>query len=81
MVPINAKLHPKEAAWIFQDAGVQLAFVESKLEKAFLAELKKGFPVKIIPVNDNGIMTVSTFLEASPVSLRQPEDLAWLFST
>jgi len=81
VVPINAKLHPKEAAWIFQDAGVQLAFVESKLEKAFLAELKKGFPVKIIPVNDNGIMTVSTFLEASPVSLRQPEDLAWLFYT
>ena len=81
VVPINAKLHPKEAAWIFQDAGVQLAFVESKLEKAFLAELKKGLPVKIIPVNDNGIMTVSTFLEASPVSLRQPEDLAWLFYT
>ena len=44
VVPINAKLHPKEAAWIFQDASVQLAFVESKLEKVFLAELKKVSP-------------------------------------
>ena len=56
VVPINAKLHPREAAWIFQDTGVELALVESKLEKAFRAELTKGLPVRIVPFDDDGIM-------------------------
>src|SRR5262245_27134899 len=28
-VPINAKLHPREAAWIVQHSGARLAFVEA----------------------------------------------------
>ena len=40
-----------------QDTGVELAFFEGKFEKALDAEVEKGPPVRIITVNDNGVMT------------------------
>ena len=81
VVPVNAKLHPKEAAWIFQDAALRFAFVESKFEKALIAELEKCLFVTLIPVTDSGLIITATPVSAPPVSSRKPNDLAWLFYT
>ncbi|HYR37064.1 MAG TPA: long-chain fatty acid--CoA ligase [Burkholderiales bacterium] len=67
-VPMNAKLHPKEFAYILENSGAKACFVTSDLESAVpagtsIAELPKlrGAPL--------------------PVVERQPDDGAWLFYT
>src|ERR1700730_7595518 len=42
-IPINAKLHGREAAWICSDAGAKLAFVSDDTIEA-LAEAKADLP-------------------------------------
>ena len=41
-VPINAKLHPKEAAWIIADAGARLVFSDDKLAAGLAEALPAG---------------------------------------
>lgn len=77
-VPINAKLHPKEAAWILGDAGARLAFVTPDLA-AGLAEAAPG--VALIDAKGREFADLCTGDgPAGPVS-RAPGDLAWLFYT
>lgn len=77
VVPINAKLHPREAAWIIQNAGARLAVSSSGLAQG-LAEVDISCPVldALGAVFDEVLMTDP----ARPVP-RQPEDLSWLFYT
>ena len=73
-VPINAKLHPREAAWILQHSGTRLAFCEGDAHAA-LAELSPGVQLR----------TELPALEAhgaiEPPSERADTDAAWLFYT
>ena len=39
-LPINAKLHPREAAWIIADAGARCGFVAGKLAGPLCAATK-----------------------------------------
>ncbi|MCI2399010.1 AMP-binding protein [Aliiroseovarius subalbicans] len=76
VVPINAKLHPKEAAFILDNSGASLALVTPELG-AGLAEVSD---VALLDVtsDDFARMCADDPLE---VVARDPDDLAWLFYT
>ncbi len=77
-VPINAKLHGREAAWIIDNAGAGLCFVTPDLKgelldaevSATLVDLAAEFDAKIAPLD-----SIDTAVSQTP------DDLAWLFYT
>jgi long-chain acyl-CoA synthetase len=81
-IPINAKLHGREAAWICSDAGAKLTFVSDDTIAALL-EAKSELPAAMITRSMDG----SAFRqmrdgEGAPMPLpREVNDLAWLFYT
>lgn len=78
VVPINAKLHGREAAFIIADAGIDLVFASDELADA-LREAEVSAQVIIAPGAQ-----FDSVLEAVPVSKvvhRSGDDLAWLFYT
>ena len=82
-IPINAKLHGREAAWICSDAGAKLAFVSDDTDRG-LTEAKERSARRrcgccrwtarsIVPCASG---------EGAPAPLaRENDDLAWLFYT
>jgi long-chain acyl-CoA synthetase len=77
-VPVNAKLHPDEAAWIAGDAGAALAFATPDLAGG-LAAAAPG-----LALVDTGGPGFAAMAAARPVAApadRAPGDLAWLFYT
>ena len=70
-VPINGKLHPREAAWIVENSGAKLVFTEDALDMA------------AVPISLSGEAFAA--LEATEPSglpaSRAADDLAWLFYT
>lgn len=78
-VPVNAKLHPSEMAWIIEHAEARIVFVSPELEA----------PVGAADVT--GVQDIVSFQSSryeilaneSPAALapRSPDDLAWLFYT
>lgn len=80
VVPVNAKLHPKEAAWIIADSGASIAFVTAALG----AELETARPESLRTVIDMGGETFAAMRAHEPLAApadRAPDDLAWLFYT
>ncbi|MBD3678632.1 MAG: AMP-binding protein [Rhodobacteraceae bacterium] len=75
-VPINAKLHAREAAWILENSGAQMVFVSPALG----LDLAGASAVRQVDVAgpEFAQMTLGAPL---PVVARGPEDLAWLFYT
>ncbi|MAX72730.1 MAG: AMP-dependent synthetase, partial [Nioella sp.] len=70
VVPVNAKLHPAEVAWILSNAGARLCFASP--------DLARGLPA----LTDAQILTEVP--QAAPLAApvpRAPDDLAWLFYT
>jgi long-chain acyl-CoA synthetase len=65
-VPMNAKLHPKEFAYILENSGARLCFVTPDLQAAV--------PSGIAPADALGDA------EAPPADV-DPDDVAWLFYT
>ena len=65
-VPMNAKLHPKEFAYILENSGAKLCFVTADLQSA-------------VP---SGIAPGEVLGDAQPPPAEvDPEDVAWLFYT
>jgi long-chain acyl-CoA synthetase len=81
-IPINAKLHGREAAWICSDAGAKLVFVSDDTITALL-EAKSELPAAIIIRSmDGGAFRNMREGEGAPMPLpREVNDLAWLFYT
>jgi long-chain acyl-CoA synthetase len=75
-VPVNAKLHPREAAWILGDAGARFCFVSADLAPGFRAEVD-------IPQVEIGSASFARLCAAGPAPMvaRAADDLAWLFYT
>src|SRR3990170_4501343 len=65
-VPMNAKLHPKEFAYILDNSGAKCCFVTPELQSAV--------PAGIAPGEALGD-------EAGPPAEARPDDPAWLFYT
>src|ERR1700748_3799835 len=81
-IPINAKLHGREAAWICSDAGAKLAFVSDDTIEA-LAEAASDLPasMKTLSMDSSAYRTMRDG-EGAPTPLTQEiDDLAWLFYT
>jgi crotonobetaine/carnitine-CoA ligase len=80
-VPMNAKLHAKEFAFILENSGAKLCFVTDDLA-ATIAEAAKEAPAlkEIVDVTTKayGFMAVG---DPSPIADCEPTDLAWLFYT
>ncbi len=75
-VPINAKLHANEAAWIIENADCKLVFVEPRSRPA----LDKHSPA-ITSLDD---VELAPLMDMAPVDApiaREASDLCWLFYT
>jgi len=80
-VPVNAKLHGREAAWIFQNAEATLAFAaDHTLEALHEVAGTEALP-RLIDVDS---AEFTALYEAAPEPEpcpREADDLAWLFYT
>ncbi|MGQ0687058.1 class I adenylate-forming enzyme family protein [Bradyrhizobium sp.] len=81
-IPINAKLHGREAAWICSDGGASLAFVSGDTIGA-LIEAKSDLPAGMKMVSIDGGEFQNMRSDEGPPSplVRKTDDLAWLFYT
>src|SRR5436305_9358822 len=81
-IPINAKLHGREAAWICSDAGAKLTFVSDDTIEA-LAESASDLPSSMQMLSmDGSVYRAMRDGEGDPAPyLRETDDLAWLFYT
>jgi len=76
VVPINAKLHGREAAWIVNDAGAKLAFASSGMARDLTEAGAEG---EIVDIGaDMGHIYGADPMTPQP---RSSDDLAWLFYT
>jgi len=76
VVPINNKLHGREAAWILENSGASKVFVTSKLGAALAPETDLEMVDVETPV-------FATLTDGTPMQIaaRGADDLAWLFYT
>lgn len=77
-VPINNKLHGREAAFIMQDAGVSLAFTSPGLSEALE---KSGVSTTCIDVSSAEYAGLLRVPPLAQLVERRAEDLCWLFYT
>ena len=77
-VPINAKLHGKEAAWILDNAGARMCFASAGMDAAVKAA---GADAQVVSVGGPDWQTALEHPGAGDVAARGPDDLAWLFYT
>ena len=81
-IPINAKLHGREAAWICGDAGAKLTFVSDDTIAALLEAKSELPPAMITRSMDSSAFRKMRDGEGAPAPLpREVNDLAWLFYT
>jgi long-chain acyl-CoA synthetase len=79
-VPINAKLHPKEAAWIIEDAGAEIVFVSEDIA----GPLRPLMPSCVREVIAAGRPEFVRLYTADPLPAPAPllaGDMLWLFYT
>ena len=81
-VPINAKLHGREAAWICDNSGAALAFVCEETCDALMQALSASSSLAALSVEQIGdiYMQPDSRQSGAPVP-RDDADLAWLFYT
>ncbi|MEK7344296.1 MAG: AMP-binding protein [Pseudomonadota bacterium] len=82
VVPINAKLHVREAQWIIDNAQARWAFVTADITSDTgdnLTGLECIIDVDSAQANALWQLPVSPL--DTPITERQPDDLAWLFYT
>lgn len=73
-VPVNAKLHPREFAWIFGNSSAELVFADD----AIAPTLETALPVVVVGAPD-----FDKLLTADPVHRvdSRPDDPCWIFYT
>ncbi len=79
IVPINAKLHAREAAWICAHSQSKIAFVDEEDCDAFCAALQETGST--LPVHACSGFMLDPRFEPLPVAAREDSDPAWLFYT
>ncbi|MGL4494280.1 MAG: AMP-binding protein [Beijerinckiaceae bacterium] len=79
-VPINAKLHGAEAAWIIENSGTRFAFVSADLETALAGHLPHDMRIDLMTLG-TAAFTQTFLYDAMPCAPRDESDLCWLFYT
>ena len=80
-VPVNAKLHAREFAYILDQSGAQICFVSPELANLISPLINKVDELSDVVVA--GDREYSDLLKGQCVEMREvsPEDVAWLFYT
>jgi acyl-CoA synthetase (AMP-forming)/AMP-acid ligase II len=78
-VPINAKLHAKEVAWILENSEAKLCFASADIADALAGIVPPGLKEIVVP----GTPAYARLFEgdAVPMTPKRPDELAWLFYT
>ncbi|MFT4715351.1 MAG: long-chain acyl-CoA synthetase [Paracoccaceae bacterium] len=79
-VPINAKLHAKEAAWIVENAGVEIAFVSKDVGAALKAVAPDCLKTLIV-ADSNEFTQMRAHSPMAAPDVINDEELLWLFYT
>ncbi|GMG83485.1 long-chain fatty acid--CoA ligase [Paralimibaculum aggregatum] len=79
-VPINAKLHPREAAWIVENAGARLAFASADPGDG-LAAVAPGCLEEIVMAGSPAYEALAGGDPLHAPHPMAPGDMAWLFYT
>ncbi|HYC41988.1 MAG TPA: AMP-binding protein [Noviherbaspirillum sp.] len=79
VVPVNAKLHPKEVEWIIDNAQVRWGFVTNDVAPTVLAGLERQVDIE----SDAADVLLAPAHHALAVQAHEasPDDVAWLFYT
>lgn len=78
VVPINHKLHPREAAWMIDNCKAQMVFCETKVVDDLVGEPSAS---KVIDVDGRECAEMWDACPLSKPMRRTADDLAWLFYT
>lgn len=79
VVPVNAKLHTREAEWIAADAGARWGFVTRDVADAPLVGLERQ--INIESEEADALLAPADNAFAIPITERNANDIAWLFYT
>jgi long-chain acyl-CoA synthetase len=80
-VPINAKLHPREIAFILRNAGTRWVFATADLaEAAHAAAAEAGGAERVVAADAPTLRALSDDATPAPHDTH-PDDVAWLFYT
>ena len=79
VVPVNAKLHPREVEWIIADAQARWGFVTSDAAPEPLTGLERQIDVE----SEHAAALMAPVIDAMsvPITERDAGDVAWLFYT
>jgi acyl-CoA synthetase (AMP-forming)/AMP-acid ligase II len=78
-VPMNSKLHPREFAYILDNAGIRLCFASPNLYSGIRSELPRD--LLVLMEADANLFDEMAAGPPMPLHLGQPTDPAWLFYT
>ncbi len=78
VVPINAKLHAREVAFIIQNAGTLMCFTDQDMEEPLLIA---GVTGDVIEVPSDAYQAMFDNVPLADPVVRVDDDLAWLFYT
>ncbi|HUF57837.1 MAG TPA: AMP-binding protein, partial [Thermohalobaculum sp.] len=78
-VPVNAKLHPREAAWIVEHAGARLVFVSEDVGAGLGEVLPEG--VELIAAGSRAFEAMAAGEPLSAPAAMGADAMAWLFYT
>ena len=80
-VPINAKLHPREFAYILGDSGARVCIASEDLAEGIAGAAEDLPELRAVPVVGGRDYADLCAVEPSPMAETLPDDLAWLFYT
>ena len=80
-VPMNAKLHPKEFAFILENSGARMCFVTPDLRDDIAEAAKEAPELKEIVETGTRPFTFMEVGDPSPLVEVEPTEPAWLFYT
>ena len=80
-VPVNAKLHPKELAYILDHSGSRLCFVTEDLAESVAPLVGEVAALERMIVVGSAEWRQLGEGDAVPLTERAPDDVAWLFYT
>ncbi len=79
-IPINLKLHPREVAFILDDAGADTCFVTDDVDAVAIDAARTGGRTRFIEVDGHDYRTLFKSEPATPAEV-DADDTAWLFYT
>ncbi|MCB1975005.1 MAG: acyl--CoA ligase, partial [Burkholderiaceae bacterium] len=79
VVPVNAKLHPREVEWIVENAQARWGFTTSDVAPDLLAGLERQIDIESTAAD--ALLEPVPEPDAMDTTDRGPDDVAWLFYT